>query len=198
MRFHRTKRSEVVGVNNRRLAHARKAVDKDKASWALFPEFVKHKTPEERIQAIDTGKVQWEQDFRSRKAANWRQARARLNAFPEPLRSQLLSYWNSRTMLPGDPGYLAGLLHSAEVGRFDPEKAERELERCRVLGAVTREVCASVVVPILPGEPIREVSFLRSHVARQIAQARAPHLFPPLESGEEMDVFESCRLAILT
>lgn len=191
MRFDRVHRHQFESglQNNRRLAAARKAVQRDKDSWILFPEYVKHHTAEERVAAIDMGRVQWQIDDRNERAAKWRAVRRRLACFAEPLRTQLLRYWNSRSMVPGHPTYLAGMLYDAEIGRFDPEKAQRELDRCRLLGELTREVNHSLPLPLLPGTPNRELIFIQLHVARQVAQARMPHLFLPLECDEDADVF---------
>jgi hypothetical protein len=196
MKFDRMKRSKEIGTfgaTNRRLAHARKAIARDKESWALFPEFVKFQTPEERIEAIDTGKLEAEIEHRREQAAAWRNARRCLAAIPDPLRTRLLQYWNSGPY-PGNPTFLMGLLDAALVGRWNPEARAAELERCRMLGELTQEVSRSIAVPAWPWTKFqnRDQFFVKLHVAREIAQARKPSIFPPLESDPDADVFATC------
>lgn len=192
MRFDRSTKILPVGITPRRLSAARRAVQRDKYSWALFPEFVKHQTPEERIQEIDKGLILAEIERRQEQANKWRENRRRLARMPEPLRSGVLRYWNAHGWMPGAPGYLGGLLHEAETGRFDPPAKFAEIERCRLLGRLTREVTQSTPLPQSPLDGNKERTFLSLHVAGQIARAIAPHLFPPDKETEE-DVFAICR-----
>lgn len=58
------------------------------------------------------------QQIRTRRsrAEQWRMVRARLRAYPSAVRVQLLAYWNGHRYLPGDPEYLACVMHSYDRG----------------------------------------------------------------------------------
>lgn len=177
MRFHRQRRFEIKGPTPRRLSAARRAVERDRDSWALFPEKVRHQSAEERVAATDAGLIVRERENRAETARAWRFQRARLARLPEPLRGGVLAYWNRHGWLPGDPTYLGGLLHEVEQGRFDPVLKSAEIERCRLLGIVSREVMEHVRIPDWPLDRHKDWSELRMAVAGEIARARAPHLF---------------------
>ncbi|WP_371346985.1 hypothetical protein [Ancylobacter sp. IITR112] len=63
----------------------------------------------------------WMQDYRDKRAALWRRARARLAAYGPNVRPQLLAYWNLHRWLPGDPVYLLDMFHMFDNGRIDLE-----------------------------------------------------------------------------
>ncbi|ACL62440.1 hypothetical protein [Methylobacterium nodulans] len=62
-----------------------------------------------------------ERERRRQRTAGWRQARARLFALDTALRRTIRALWRT-CRYPGDPPYLAGLLHQIAVGRFDPHR----------------------------------------------------------------------------
>jgi hypothetical protein len=166
-------------------------VQKDKESWALFPEYIRHQTAEERIAAIDAGRRESELEHRQERANAWRKVRARLVGFPEPLRSKLLCHWNTRTMLPGDPYRLASMLTAADRGEFDPDAADRDNERCRALGELSRQISSIAQLPIWPGMGPADETFLKLHVSHEIMRGRRPDLFLPRTLGidDGADVF---------
>lgn len=62
-----------------------------------------------------------ERDQRRQRAARWREARARLFALPDVLRRRVRALWRE-CPYPGDPAYLADMLHQIAVGRVDPRR----------------------------------------------------------------------------
>ncbi len=115
MRFDRYPRGSSYEITPRKLACAKKAVEKDKESWGLFPEYVKHTTAEERLAALAVHREEWLQDMRDHKAAKWREARRELRALPPLKQSGLRRYW-AQCRMPGDPVYLISLVHQAKKG----------------------------------------------------------------------------------
>jgi len=69
-----------------------------------------------------------EQDWRIKRAADWRRARARPAALPANTRPLVLAYWNRHRWFPGDPVYLLDLLHGLEVGRETLQKMQESLD----------------------------------------------------------------------
>jgi hypothetical protein len=55
---------------------------------------------------------------RARRAKGWRDARRKLATYPDVIRSALRSYWY-RCSWPGDPSYLASMMHMYDTGRLD-------------------------------------------------------------------------------
>ena len=115
-RYPKSDRPESRTVSPQRLAAAKKAVQKDKDSWALFPENVKHQTAEERISAWNVGAFEFWQDQRAHVAATWRRARARLRKLPALKRAGLIRYWQTVWTGPRACEYLAGMVGDGERG----------------------------------------------------------------------------------
>jgi hypothetical protein len=122
----------TLGPTPRRLAAARKAIDRERGVGTLFVD-APAMTPEERIARFDAGQLESERELRDRRARLWRTARARLLALPADRRRLLLEWWNG-TDCPGDPSYLLGYIDQEERGQFDPAARLAELRRCRRLG----------------------------------------------------------------
>jgi hypothetical protein len=86
MRFTRYPKGEAYQITSRKLAAARRAVQKHKDRYPLFPELVKHQTAEERLASIANDQETWWQLMRDRHANVWRKARQNLNRLPPGLR----------------------------------------------------------------------------------------------------------------
>jgi hypothetical protein len=74
MRFARYPRWEPYEVTPRKLAAARRAVQREKDRYPLFPELLTHQTAEKRLEAIATSRDEWWQDMRDHQAKQWRRA----------------------------------------------------------------------------------------------------------------------------
>jgi hypothetical protein len=68
MRFTRYPNGEPYQITPRKLAAARRAVQKDKDRYPLFPELVKHQTAEDRLTSIAVERETWWQEMRERQA----------------------------------------------------------------------------------------------------------------------------------
>jgi hypothetical protein len=131
MRFGRYPRPATHERTPRRLAAARRAVQRDRDSCPLFPDLVKHQTAEERLDAKDDeGEAYWAK-MRKHQADTWRRARRELRALPSITRLGVLRYWNGERHGPCDASYLADLLWQLRRGRLNPWaelRAKRQLD----------------------------------------------------------------------
>ncbi len=108
MRFTRTMRGERPPPSQRRIAAAARSIAKDKAEVPLFPELVKHTSPEQRIADKDADWTAHWQKMRDHHARTWRRSRVILRTHPQA--KEILAKWNSG-FCPASPEYLADLIH---------------------------------------------------------------------------------------
>lgn len=142
MRFTRFPKTPAPpAVTPRKLAHAKRVVERDAESVALFPELRRETTPEDRLERLARGREAWEAEFRQRRAQEWLEARQRLRRLPRLQRLSVIRYWQRGT-LPGSPEYLKGLVYECEIGRtshWHTMAALRRLELVRE-GRLPREL----------------------------------------------------------
>lgn len=101
MRFQRFDiRPGKIPRTTRRLKNAEKAIERERDSIPLFPELVRFKTVEQRLDHLDDCQIRYWQNIRDQLAQTWRKFRQRLYGLPEAERQRFLDYWNSRTMTP--------------------------------------------------------------------------------------------------
>src|ERR1700745_3625289 len=93
MRFTRYPRWEPYEVTPRKLAAARRAVQKQKDRYPLFPELLKHQTAEERLASIAVEQESWWQQMRDEHARRWRKARQALRDLPPGPNAAIRRYW---------------------------------------------------------------------------------------------------------
>src|ERR1700758_3392921 len=105
MRFTRYPRWEPYEVTPRKLAAARRAVQKQRDRYPLFPELLKQQTAEERLASIADEREKWWQEMRDRHAELWRRARKALRELPAGPCAAIKHYWEISGG-PGDPVYL--------------------------------------------------------------------------------------------
>lgn len=76
---------------------------------------------QESVDAVMSSRAAWwtvlQQQGRAARAADWRRARTRLASYPQPMRGELLAYWQ-RCKWPADPTYLLCMLHMHDQGRL--------------------------------------------------------------------------------
>jgi len=137
MRFFRYPRPPQREITSRRLSAARRAIKRDRDSWALFPEYVKHHTAEERIAAVDEDVSAAFQLRRKQRAEAWRRARAALRQMPAQQRRDAMEFWQ-RGIYPASPEYLLALIRSITTGRFKLAEYDREIESARRIGRQNR------------------------------------------------------------
>ena len=155
LRFRRMERFVPPPVSGRRIAAARRAVERDKDRNALTPELVRHHTPEERLNALAIGMDKTERDWRDHRAQGWRSCRRRLRNLPEITRKGVVRLWNLG-ICPLEPHYLAGYIHAAERGE-SPWRKMAELRRLRLVAS---------------GKMARPASWSRKENATNQAQTR--------------------------
>ena len=125
------------GWSNRREAAAKQAVAKEAARTqakrdevALFPELAaQHKerftTTEERKAQLDARELRMTREIRTRRATDWRKARAAYYALPATRREGIRRFWASG-IYPADPSYLATALQEFAKAGCSPWTALRK------------------------------------------------------------------------
>jgi hypothetical protein len=111
MRFERYPRWEPYEVTPRKLAAARRAVQKEKQRYPLFPELLKHQTAEERVTAIAIERERWWQQMRDHRVKQWRRARQALGDLRPGPCAAIKRYWQV-CGFPG--GFGSGLRNQAK------------------------------------------------------------------------------------
>ena len=94
----------------RRMAAARRTINREREKLGMLADLFEFETPEERIARQTEGVEKWEQGMRRHRAESWHQARRELWELPEELRRQILHEWNFTSGLPGAPEYLLDLI----------------------------------------------------------------------------------------
>jgi hypothetical protein len=133
MRFTRYPRGETYQLTPRRLAAARRAVQREKDRYPLFPELLTHQTAEERLDAIATSRADWWQDMRDHQAKQWRRARKSLRRLPARPRAAITRYWQI-CGCPDDPVYLLSIIHEHKARKVCFWHVMAELRRIRLKG----------------------------------------------------------------
>jgi DNA-directed RNA polymerase subunit F len=96
---------------------ATRAVAKELAQVALFPELAKYRTVDERLAASEDDVAAYFKKLRSFQATKWREARLELAKLPEISRKGVLRYWQSDSWMPRDSVTLLGLLREVKKGK---------------------------------------------------------------------------------
>jgi hypothetical protein len=86
----------------RRLAAAKRAVQREADAMALFPELRRFHTEEERMTQQDGNYLRLAAALRKGKARCWRDCRRILRELPADIRARVLAKWETRYM-PGSP-----------------------------------------------------------------------------------------------
>ena len=131
MRFTRYPRAESYQITPRKLAAARRAVQREKDRYPLFPELLTHQTAEQRIASIATSREEWWQNVRDHQAKQWRLARKSLHDLPPGPRAAITRYWQV-CRFPGDPVYLLSIIHDHKARKVCFWHVMAELRRLRM------------------------------------------------------------------
>lgn len=121
MRFRRWHRPEPYGDTSRKRAAFLRKQRLEREALPLFADDIaagQHSVDEEMARRA----VWWdeaERERRSQRAAWWRKGRARLFAFPDPLRHRVREIWRT-CPYPADPASFTDFLHQIAVGKLDP------------------------------------------------------------------------------
>lgn len=125
MRFHPTPPVMPYEPTNRKIAAGAKRLRLDREKLPLFADLIAEQQPslDELMERRAFAFVQNQIDTRARKAASWREARARYFQLPQPLRAHFLKWWN-QSSYPGDGGYFATALTQLERGDLIMHRGE--------------------------------------------------------------------------
>ncbi len=106
-------RLAVRGVTPRRLAAARRAIQRERDKLALFVHELisEQESPEERISRFDLALIVRDQQHRDLAARHWRWGRARLAELNETVRGEIVAAWN-KSSIPPQPCYFADFVRN--------------------------------------------------------------------------------------
>ena len=107
-----------INRTSRRVKNAERAIQRERDDVPLFPEMMRFKTADERLDYIDRVQIEYWQRMRDADALTWRKFRKRLYGLDREARQRFLDYWNSRKMIPGVACYASDTLTSF-LGRED-------------------------------------------------------------------------------
>lgn len=82
------------------MRNAARAIQREIDQIPLFPELVRFKSVEERLDHLDDVQIAYWQGIRDHEAATWRKVRRRLYSLNDYEMARFLAYWNSH----GCPG----------------------------------------------------------------------------------------------
>lgn len=119
MRFKRRGRFAFSDTPRKR-AHVLRKQQSERDALPLFAALIASEQ-EDVDTVIESRAALWadaEARDRARRALKWREARARLRAYPHNGRQALAAYWN-RCGWPADPEYLMSMLHMYDTGRLN-------------------------------------------------------------------------------
>jgi hypothetical protein len=102
MRFTKYPRWEPYEATPRKLAAARRAVQREKDRYPLFPELLKHRTAEEKLASIAAERESWWQQMRDHHAKLSRKARRALRELPAGPGAAIKRYWQNGRVGPGE------------------------------------------------------------------------------------------------
>lgn len=132
MRFTRYPKGEANQITPRKIAAARRAVQREKDRYPLFPELLKHQTADDRLASIAVERETWWQEMRDRHAQQWRKARQALRDLPTGPRAAIKRYWKI-CGCPGDPVYLLSIIHEHKARKVCYWHVMAELRRLRLI-----------------------------------------------------------------
>jgi hypothetical protein len=114
MKFTREIKNDIRPITRRRLAAARRALQRQADEVPLFPELQPNETPEERIARMDALAAAHLQSMRDHTAATWRRARRELRSLTPDQLAYVMARWNHPTWHPPhEAHYLADLVWTA-------------------------------------------------------------------------------------
>jgi hypothetical protein len=120
MRFRRRPRYEFQDTPRKRAALARKQrLERERLPLFAADVAALQEDADTVMAGRATAQERTEQDWRDRKAEQWREARRRIAAFPPETAAAIRRAWNEAPY-PADPVYLLDYIHGIDVGRIDP------------------------------------------------------------------------------
>lgn len=108
------KEDAVLEITSRKIANAKRALEKERQKAGLFgEELMSFKSVEERFEIMKLRKKDFVKNMRDFEAQTWRDARKLFRSFnsrPE-IQEKIADYWN-KSKMPKDPIYLIGVIHT--------------------------------------------------------------------------------------
>lgn len=111
-RYLRVTRRPITG---RRLAAARRALQRQADKVALFPELQPTQSASERIMAIEDENAAMVQRWRNKRAADWCRARREFRALPRGWQIAVFRRYALNEFMPKDPVYLLETIRAVKL-----------------------------------------------------------------------------------
>ena len=108
--------------NSRRIAAAKRALEKEIEKAGLFPELMRFHSVEERVIQIDTAVAQRIKQFRDDVASDLWKCRREFKSLPANIQKDVINFWN-KSFAPKEPFRLLSLINRYKQ---DPLYFERE------------------------------------------------------------------------
>ncbi len=119
MRFKRFPHWISRSATPRRIAHSRRAIEREAQKTPLFAEQIRAiTTPAERLTSIDAQNARWWRRLRDLTARQWRTARRAVQQLPPAIRQELLACWNAAPY-PASSEYFADFVRHYSTLRTD-------------------------------------------------------------------------------
>ena len=116
MKFERFIRAERRPITGRRLAAAKRALQRQADAVALFPELQPTETPEQRCNRFDDASVATVQRWRDDEAERWRRARRELRALSTGQQAAVDRRWAQNRFMPKTAVYLLETIRAVKKG----------------------------------------------------------------------------------
>ena len=115
MKFERFIRADRRPVTGRRLAAAKRALQRQADAVALFPELQPTETPQQRCDRFDRESVATVQRWRDAEAERWRRARRELRAMTPAAQAQVDRRWVQNRFMPKTAVYLLETIRAVKL-----------------------------------------------------------------------------------
>lgn len=124
----------VMGLNNRRLSAARRALKRERDKAPLFADAIaaEQPTPEERIKKFDDAAEVALKEEAERRKKQWEALAKEIESLPPSERENFVSHWNS-SAVPDNEAYLAG-----HLSKFKREGLPTQIARPEIANPETR------------------------------------------------------------
>jgi hypothetical protein len=118
----------------RRIANARKVVQREQEKMALFPNMARYKSVEDRINEISRDDLKQTLFMRADAASKWREVRKAYFALPPRTREGMKRFW-SESPCPAEAYYFAGIIREHLQTGFSPWSWLRFTKQLKLIGA---------------------------------------------------------------
>ena len=119
----------------RRLANAKRAVQREVDRTPLFPELARYDSVEDRVKQVDASEAAFHVRYRAHTAKSWRSVRLQLRQMHPLTAAGFLRAWNHPDIYgPREPSYFLDSIHQWKMGRHNPWRMLANRRRLQLHG----------------------------------------------------------------